>query len=134
NIEMDQALKNRILGEAHFLRGFGYWRLTVIYGGVPLILEQHVMDNDYNQPRSTRDQVWDQIEQDWLRAAELLPGTHGADNLGRATSGTAWGFLTKLYVYQERFEDAIAAGENVINGPYPLAEDFQDNFRVETEN
>jgi hypothetical protein len=37
-------------------------------------------------------------------------------------------------MYEERFADAIQAGEQVINGPYPLASDFQDNFRVETEN
>ena len=134
NIDMDPALKDRILGEAHFLRGFGYWRLSVIYGGVPLILEDQVIANEYNQPRSTRDQIWAQIESDWLKAAELLPATHGGENLGRVTSGTAWGFLTKLYVYQERFSDAINAGEHVINGPYPLADDFNANFRVETEN
>lgn len=133
-IEMDPALKNRILGEAHFLRGFNYWRFSVIYGGVPLILEADVEAGEYNTPRASLQETWDQIESDLLRAAELLPLQHDASNVGRPTKGSAWGFLTKLYVYQERWADAIAEGEKVISGPYPLADNFQDNFQEGTEN
>src|SRR5690625_7535259 len=38
-----------------------------------------------------------------------------------------------VYIYQEKFQEAIEAGNQVINGPYPLAESFEDNFRVETQ-
>jgi hypothetical protein len=32
DVEMDQAIKNRSLGEAYFLRGFSYWRHYLVHG------------------------------------------------------------------------------------------------------
>ena len=134
DIEMDQTLKERTLGEAHFMRGFTYWRLAVIYGGVPLILEEDVRENNYNKPRASLEETYGQIESDWLRAADLLPPTHDEANLGRPTQGTVWGFLTKLYMYQEDFANALEVGTRVINGPNELAPSFGDNFAIATEN
>lgn len=134
NVEMDQTLKNRSLGEAHFLRGFSYWRLHVIYGATPIILEEDVLASNFNKPKATIAEIQAQIEADLLKAADLLPINHDAANLGRVHRGTAYGFLAKLYVYQERWADAIQAGNQVINGPYPLAANYEDNFRIETEN
>ena len=134
DVEMDQSIKNRSLGEAYFLRAFAYWRLHVIYGGTPIILEEDVLNGEYNKPKATILEMQQQIEADLLEATTLLPASHSGGDLGRANSGSAWGLLTKLYVYMERFDDAISAGNNVISGPYPLAENFSDNFTIETEN
>ena len=134
DIDMDQALKDRTLGEAYFMRGLMYWRFVVLYGGVPLILEQDVIDNNYNKPRATMEETYAQIESDWLEAASMLPAIDDEENLGRPTKGTVWGFLTKLYVYQEKWPDAINTGTQVVNGPYQLAGNFEDNFQIATEN
>jgi hypothetical protein len=134
DISMDQTLKDRTLGEAHFLRGFSYWRFAVIYGGVSIILEDDVLANNYNKPRASLEETYAQIEADLLKAAELLPVSHDADNLGRPTKGSANGLLAKLYLYQEDFANTITYGQKVLDGPYPLADNFQDNFRVETQN
>jgi len=134
DIDMDPALKNRVLGEAYFMRGFANWRLHVIYGELPLITEADVQENNFNKPKASIEEMRQAIEADWQRAAELLPASYSGENVGRPSSGTAYGFLTKLYVYWEKFDQAIAAGNNVINGPYPLADNFQDNFVIETEN
>lgn len=133
-ITMDQAIKDRTLGEAHFLRGFAYWRFAVIYGGVPLILEEDVLTNNYNKARATTDEIFTQIESDLLKAAQMLPVSHGEADLGRANKGSANGLLAKMYLYKEDFSKAIEYGNKVISGPYPLAANFDDNFRVETKN
>ena len=133
-VEMDQTLKDRSLGEAYFLRAYAYWRLHIIYGGTPIILEEDVLSGEYNKPKATIAEMQAQIESDLLQATQLLPEIYSGDDLGRAHSGSAWGLLTKLYVYMERFQDAIDAGNRIINGPYPLATDFADNFKIETEN
>src|SRR5690606_25535653 len=39
DMEIDQSKKNRILGEAHFLRALYYWHLSTVFGEVPLIKE-----------------------------------------------------------------------------------------------
>jgi hypothetical protein len=133
-VEMDQGLKDRVLGEAHFMRGFAFWRLAVIYGGVPLILEEDVLNNEFNKPRATVEETYDQIQSDWERAADLLPLQYDASEAGRPTKGTVWGFLAKLNLYRENFDQTIDYGTRVIEGPYGLADDYGQNFRIETEN
>ncbi|WP_209332452.1 RagB/SusD family nutrient uptake outer membrane protein [Lunatimonas salinarum] len=129
-INMDQTLKNRVLGEAHFLRGFVFWRLSVIYGGVPLILEDDVANNNYNKPRATLEETRAQIESDLLKAAELLPVSHPAEEFGRAHRGSANGLLAKLYMYMEDFPKTIEYGQKVLDGPYGLAPSFDHNFSI----
>ena len=133
-VEMDASLKDRSMGEAYFLRAFAYWRLHVIYGGTAIILEEDVAAGEYNKAKATIAEMQAQIESDLQLATQLLPQTSSGADLGRVHSGTAWGLLCKLYVYMERFNDAISAGNNVVNGPYALAANYADNFRIETEN
>lgn len=134
NIAMNETLKNRILGEAYFMRGFANWRLHVIYGEVPLIVEEDILDNNFNKAKASAQEMRAAIEADWLKAAQLLPATYTGSDIGRPTSGTANGFLAKLYLYMEDFNKTIQFGEQVIKGPYPLAGNFGDNFQIATEN
>src|SRR5690554_1610678 len=106
------------------MRGMSYWYLSKLFGGMPLILEQSIINNEFNIPRATLELTQNQIESDFLQAAELLPLTHSGNNIGRPHKGSAWGFLTKLYLFQERFEEAITTGSQVIEGPYPLASNY----------
>lgn len=43
DVEMPAATKNRILGEASFLRAFYYFQLARFYGGVPIITENTIL-------------------------------------------------------------------------------------------
>jgi starch-binding outer membrane protein, SusD/RagB family len=134
-VQMDEALRNRSLGEAYFLRGFVYWRLAVIYGEVPLILEEDVLANNFNKPKASLAEIQAQIESDWLMAAEKLPATYSGSDIGRATQGAAYGFLAKLYVYQQQWAKAIEMGTKITTNPaYKLADNFGQNFQEATEN
>ncbi len=137
NVEMDQAIKNRSLGEAYFLRGFSYWRHYLVHGEVPIFLEADVVAGNINKPKATLAEVQAQVEADFLKAVELLPESYQSDatNLGRVSRGTAYGFLAKFYVYTEQFAKAIDAGTQVTgNAQYALADSFEDNFKIATEN
>ena len=135
DIDMDNSLKNQVLGEAYFMRAFGHWRLHVIYGTVPLILEQDVIDNNFNKEKASEEEMRAAIESDWLQAAELLPDVSPEVSGGRPTKGAAWGFLAKLYAYWDRLDQTIQYGERVINSAnYALASDYSANFKIETEN
>ena len=37
NMEIDQDLKNRVLGQAYFLRALGHYQLTIYYKDVPIV-------------------------------------------------------------------------------------------------
>lgn len=134
-VQMVDSVRNHCMGEAYFLRGFAYWRLAVIWGEVPIILEADVTARNFNKPKSTLAEVQSQAEADFLKAAELLPAIQDAVNAGRVTKGSAYGFLTKLYVYQEKFAKAIEMGTKITTNPtYKLADTFDQNFQLATEN
>ena len=149
DVDMDESLKSRLLGEAYFMRGFALWRLAVIYRNPIIILETDVIEGNFNKPNASRQELYDQIASDWNAAASRLPASFSGADLGRPTSGTANGFLAKMYMYRANdhelqgdrpntndadLERVIEFGEKVINGPYALAGDYVENFQIATEN
>jgi hypothetical protein len=129
---IDPDVKNRCLGEAYFLRAFAYWRLTLIYGEVPLVSEADVLAGNYNNPKSSVDSVHAQIESDLLKAADLLPEAYSA---GRVNKGSAWGMLAKLYLYEDNFDKAIEFGTKVTtNSNYAMTPTYAANFIAATSN
>ncbi|MDB5156804.1 MAG: RagB/SusD family nutrient uptake outer membrane protein, partial [Mucilaginibacter sp.] len=134
---ISKDVKDRSMGEAYFLRAFGYWRLMLIHGDVPIITEADYTNLNFNVPKSPIEDVRKQIEADLLKAVDLLPESYdlaGPDR-GRVSKGTALGLLTKLYMYWEKLPDAITSGQNLIsNTHYALADNFQDNFTRANEH
>jgi hypothetical protein len=125
-ISMDQQLKSRYLGEASFLRGLYYFDLVRAWGGVPMVTSVEV---DFEVPRSSASEVYDQIEQDLLFAIDNLPvkSSYGSNDLGRATKGAAQALLAKVYLFQQDFAGAEEYAMQVINsGEYGLEPDFND--------
>lgn len=122
-------VKNRSMGEAYFLRAFGYWRLMVIHGDVPIITDEDYAKQLFNVPKSPIEEVRKQIESDLLKAVDLLPESYGPADRGRVSKGTALGLLTKLYMYWEKLPEAITTGQKLIsNSHYALAANYADNF------
>ena len=107
-IDMDEGLKQRIVGEAKFLRALYYFNLVNSFGGVPLITEVLPLD-DLIQPRATALEVWNQIVADLDSAQAVLPPTYDEENLGRATKGAALGLLAKSHVFLAYYDEANAA-------------------------
>lgn len=136
DIVMDEKLKARILGEARFIRAWNFYNLVTMFGGVPLA--DHVLaPSEYKMPRATADQVWDLIEDDLLIAANnlWLRSEYPLSDLGRITKGAAQALLTKAYLWQERWAEARASAEAVINsGEYQLVADYADIFPLYGEN
>ncbi|MEX6686868.1 RagB/SusD family nutrient uptake outer membrane protein [Danxiaibacter flavus] len=126
---MDENIRTRSMGEAYFLRAHGYWVLSQIFGEVPIILEQNVLNGNYNIPKSSVDSVRMQMESDLLKAADMLPESYGAEDKGRVSKGAAWGLLAKLYIFWEKLDKAQEFGTKVItNANYALAPRYTDNF------
>ncbi|HMR82906.1 MAG TPA: RagB/SusD family nutrient uptake outer membrane protein [Niabella sp.] len=82
-------------GEMHYWRGFQYFELLKLYGGVPLVLEpQNPItaggeSESLQVPRSSSTETLAQIIADLDKAIELLPGKWPAAGWGRITSGGA---------------------------------------------
>ncbi|HSI74534.1 MAG TPA: RagB/SusD family nutrient uptake outer membrane protein [Lunatimonas sp.] len=95
----DENLKNRLIGEVHFLRAFIYHNLLSIYGGVPLIKVAYGLGEDYEQPRASYAEVLAYVVEEADKAAELLPLQQLGSNMGRATKGAALALKARALLY-----------------------------------
>jgi hypothetical protein len=95
----DDAWKQRMKGEAYFLRAYFYHNLMRMYGGVPLITKVYGLDENFQVARNTFKETVDFIVANADSAAQLLPLTHTAANVGRATKGAALALKARVLLY-----------------------------------
>jgi hypothetical protein len=79
-VTMDDAQRNRLLSEAHFIRAYMYFGLVKRYGGVPIIdkvLTYEAGSDNANLfvPRSTEKQTWDFVLKECDLAVLSLPAS-----------------------------------------------------------
>jgi len=133
---MDQSMKNRLLGEVHFLRAYYYFRLVRVFGGVPKVTT--ILDpSEYKQPRAEKDTIYDLIFSD---LKEAIPGLwlksqYPVADMGRVTKGAAEALLMKAYLYNNRWQETKTWGDSVISShEYNLVSNYFQNFTLEGEN
>lgn len=139
-IEMDEAQKNKVLGEARFFRAWAYFYVVRLWGDVPLItLPQSANSEDFNPTRSPQKAVYDQIVAD-LVAAEGA-GLSWTDESGRVSQAAVKSLLAKVYLTMAgnplnetaRYADAASKAKEVIDNAGPL--DLFDSYgEVHDEN
>lgn len=138
----DETLRDRYVGEAKFLRAFQYFDLVKNFGGVPLVMGMKMPAEIEGIQRASVSEVYTTIENDLKDAIEVLPlkSAYGSADLGRATKGAAQGMLAKVYLYQEKYEEAEDLLQRVIgrnNYPsqgYELLKDFGNVWSIAYNN
>jgi hypothetical protein len=134
-VEMDATRRGEFTGEALFLRAWNYFMLVINWGGVPLRLTPIESSEEAMMAAATEDEVWAQIEADLKAAKEILPVHRPASESGRITRGAASAYLGRLYVYRERWADAVRELGELMTAPYSydLVPDYEDNFTSSNE-
>ena len=128
---LTEIIKDRLLGEAKFIRAFTYFNLVNLYGEVPLILG---VDTEANRvaSRGSVGQVYDQIILDLTEAIELLPldYTFSNDERTRATVGAATAVRARVYLYLGDWANAeFYSGQLIENSAdYSLVADLNGVF------
>ncbi|MDR0712812.1 MAG: RagB/SusD family nutrient uptake outer membrane protein [Bacteroidales bacterium] len=134
---ISEAIRNRTINEAKFLRALNYFNLVRWFGGVPLVnREPESPTESFLYEAATEEQIYTQIISD-LQDAESLPAPaeYGEQDAGRATAGAAKSLLAKVYLTRKDWENARKKSEEVIALKwYDLFEDFADVFNVATKN
>jgi tetratricopeptide (TPR) repeat protein len=135
-MNIDQNLKNRILGEAYFLRAHYYFILVRLFGDVPLITQPQTPEDNLRPPRTPKAQVYDQIVKDLKQALSLLPpaSSYSGTNIGRVSKGAAAGMLAKVYITLGDYANALSYCQQVDNLGYQLNANYADNFNPVTKN
>lgn len=141
DVEIEDELKNRLLGEAHFLRGLMYFRMVQMFGGVPLIdfVPDPNSEEDINRAyqRASVEEVYAFIEDDLMFAIDNLPlkSEYAPNDLGRAPKGAALALMAKVKLYQQEWQEAYDYSLQVINsGEYQLEPNYEDIWKDEFEN
>ncbi|MGD9994429.1 MAG: RagB/SusD family nutrient uptake outer membrane protein [Salinivirgaceae bacterium] len=145
------ALKNRLLGEAYFLRGLAYFYLTMNFGDeIPYRDQTPQSEDDYFLGPLEKGKMFDYIVANFKLAESLLPqrSVMYADpaNVGRATKGSAQAFLAKAYIYkpilkwgsadnQSDWDAAKIVLKSIIDSAeYELMYNYRDNHTEQFEN
>lgn len=95
----DETWRDRLKGEAHFLRGYFYHNLVRLHGGVPIVEETFGLSDDFLVARNTLAESVQFIVDEADAAAALLPETHEAADIGRATKGAALALKSRMLLY-----------------------------------
>lgn len=107
NSPLNESDKIYMIAHAKFLRGLAYYNLATTFGGVPMRVDIPTSVT-LSIPRSSVEEVYQQIEQDWK---EALAGLKAQDSKGLATRYAAHAYLAKLYW-------TLGSKENVPASPY----------------
>ena len=140
------ADKEQIVAEVRVLRAWYYYVLMDLFGGVPIVTTTEIAERE----RASRAEVFAFVEQELTEARDALPVSRPATEYGRVTQGAVDAILASLYLNAEvftgtvteaglqrgtaRWEDAYAAADRVISGPYSLTTDWFANFRADNHS
>lgn len=131
---VDFAGKNALFGEVYFLRAYYYFHLVRMFGDVPFFVDKRLsLGESRSLKRTAKAEVYKQIEADLTAAIAALPAVQVQK--GRITKYAAQALLGKVYLYQNKFDQAAAMLQNVINsGAFSLVTDFNSIFLASGEN
>ena len=132
-ITMDATEKNTLKGEALFLRSFYYYNMAVLFGNIPLVLnETDSVEEGTNHTQVAASAVYAQIATDLVEAEGKLPLKSATTN-GRASKGAAAALLGKVYLTMEDSSNAELALRRVLGYGYSLVDDYSNLWGVENE-
>lgn len=123
----DADFTKSVKAEAFFIRGMYYFMLAREFGDVPLRLDASQDPATFPIAKSSQADIYAQAAKDLKEAAGMLPLTNEP---GKPTSGTAYAYLGKLYVYTQQWQAAKDALAPLTRSPYTyrLMDHYSWNF------
>ncbi|MEQ8524961.1 RagB/SusD family nutrient uptake outer membrane protein [Gracilimonas sp.] len=135
---VDEDIRDRVEGEALFIRGIIYFNLLKLYGlpysagnvgtnlGVPLVTTPTDEINEESEiPRETVQAGYQRVLTDLQNAESLLPPTNGV----YASAPVAAAILSRVHLQMGNYDLAREAADRVISsGNYTLTTNYADAF------
>ena len=127
---LSEDVRNKRLGEVHFLRALYLHLIVETWGGVVLYTDEMTAPVNTAQ-RSSVEDFYTQIFSDLDDAIALLPSAPVKDN-GRVTQLAAKAFKARMCLYREKYDEAITLAKEVIATPdLGFYDTFQETFSME---
>ncbi|MGV8093579.1 MAG: RagB/SusD family nutrient uptake outer membrane protein [Mangrovibacterium sp.] len=106
--------KNEVVAQARCIRAWAYRHLTYCWGDVPLTLSESSGSSiKLDWTRSSKQDIWKVMEEDWLFAAQYLPDIQKFP--GRLNKSVALHYLAELYLAMDNPGKAETAALTVVN-------------------
>lgn len=129
-----ESVKLQLCSEARFFRAYYYFDLIALYGDVPLILTNPSASENLTPQRTPVDKVLEQVLTDLDFAAQNLPASYTAKDLGRVTKNAALAFKARVLVFFAKYADAAIAAKQCIDlGNHSLFPDLRGLFTEANE-
>lgn len=132
----ESDVKARCIAEAKFFRALCYYELITLWGAVPKV--DHVLaPEEYDIAKTEISELWEFVETDLTDAIDSgkLPSKTGIDDKEtgiRITREAARAVLGKVYLTEEKFSEAKATLDLVINSHlYGLIPDMNDLYHTQ---
>ncbi|PRZ23287.1 RagB/SusD family nutrient uptake outer membrane protein [Flavobacterium granuli] len=129
SVSLKQHDRDRLLGEALFVRAYLHFYLNELFGEIP-----YVTSTDYRINTSigkqTNEALFSLLEDDLLRSESLLTDNYTGIHRVRPNKSTVLALQARLYLYHEKWELAKQKASMVINNSvlYSLVMDINAVF------
>lgn len=136
---LDENLRNRIIGEAKFIRAFHYFHLVTWYGAVPFFEHEISIEESLQIGRTDKATILTFIHQELDAAAASLPTNvqYTASDRGRITKGAALALKARAYLYEGNWQQVVTITEQFLTGTtagtYALFPDYAGIFKPQNE-
>jgi hypothetical protein len=126
--------KNRLKGEALFLRALLHFYLTNLFGDIPYITTTDYKANG-NANRILADKVYDQIIADLETSADLLSEEYSNSDRIRSNKYAPKALLARVFLYKGKWEEAVNEASAVLNNTslYALENNIDAIFLKESK-
>lgn len=134
---LSESKQARLMGESKFMRAYFYYKLNMVFKGVPLYLEP-VELTEMVKGRNSEAEVWEQVILDLTDAINTtdLPDKYakGDGEYGRVTKGAAYALRGKVYMWINEWGKAEADFRKVGDLGFSLFQGgYKQLFKEENE-
>lgn len=120
-VNVSKEKRERYAAEAYFYRAYNYWLLTSYFGDIPYITDElNVEHPDVYRGRDKREDVIKNITKDLEDHLSALPEYIQAASaeFGRISQTTAYALLSRIYLHNGMWQEAVTAAENAMKSSY----------------
>lgn len=116
-LEKEKERVNVVEGQMYFMRAFFYFTLVRLYGEVPVMPKINSVE-DAKQPRADFNTLYGNIEEDLLKAVDLLPdeldGNLGQE-IGKPYKYSAYALMADFYAYFEKWSKVNGIVDKILS-------------------
>lgn len=134
--DVQQEVKDRYIAEAMVLRAWLMYTIYDFHGPVPVKLDPETLFNTDIDPRPSKEDYINFIEQELNAAIPFLPPKYNSDenNWGRVSQGVAHMILLRLYMHEKEWQKAEQKANDIVGLGYSLLPNYANVFNLKRNN